>query len=428
MKILRTIAALALLCTSVAAAADSLVGGIREHISFLCSPSLEGRKAGSAGEKAAAGYLYDQLDKMGITMLSGREGDTFSIITTSGDTIASRNIVGIIEGIDPALRDEYIVVGAHIDHLGGYSVNIDGRPVRRIYPGADANASGVAALIEAARILAGCPEGLKRSVLLVGFGAMEEEFAGSRYFALAGGFRHIANVKMMINLDMLGRGNGANPFEIYPSADTRLISGIMEQVLRGESVSAIPKIHNGMVFPSDNLAFKQAGIPNLTFSTGISREYRTIMDTPELIYYDNLAAETVYISAFVKSACNRAGLTAPDIEPDQATVYAISDCDTAPMFFRRNVQSFLDDWVYKYLKYPGAAVEAGIQGTVTVSFIVEANGLVSNVAIERSVSETLDAEALKVVSASPKWTPATIGGKKVRTKIVIPIEFRLKKR
>ncbi len=427
MKILRTIAALALLCTSVAAAAaDSLVGNIKEHISFLCSPSLEGRKAGSAGEQAAAGYLYDQLDKMGITMLSGREGDTFSIITAAGDTIASRNIVGIIEGIDPALRDEYIVVGAHIDHLGSYSVNIDGRPVRRIYPGADANASGVAALIEAARILAGYPEGLKRSVLLVGFGAMEEEFAGSRYFALAGGFRHIANVKMMINLDMLGRGNAANPFEIYPSADTKLVSGIMDQVLRGESVSAIAKIHNGMVFPSDNLAFKQAGIPNLTFSTGISREYRTAQDTPDLVYYDNLAAETVYIAAFVKSACNRASLSAPD--QDQSIVYAVSDCDTPPLFFRRNIQSFLDDWVYKYLKYPNAAVEAGIQGTVTVSFIVEADGRVGSVTIERSVSETLDAEALKVVSASPKWTPATIGGKKVRTKIVIPVEFRLKKR
>ena len=176
MKCLKIIAASLLLCVSVAAtAADSLVGNIKGHIAFLCNPSLEGRKAGSEGEKAAAGYLYDQLDKMGITMLSGREGDTFSILTTAGDTIASRNIVGIIEGIDPSLKDEYIVLGAHFDHLGSYCVNIDGKAVRRIYPGADANASGVAALIEAARILAGYPEGLNRSVLLVGFGAMEED-------------------------------------------------------------------------------------------------------------------------------------------------------------------------------------------------------------------------------------------------------------
>lgn len=418
-----------LLCISVAGnAADSLVDNIKGHIRFLCSPALEGRKAGSAGERAAAGYLYDQLDKIGITMLSGRDGDTFTVIGADGDTIASRNIVGIIEGIDPKLRDEYIVVGAHIDHLGAYSVSIDGNPVRRIYPGADANASGVAALIEAARILASYPEGLSRSVLLVGFGAMEEEFAGSRYFALAGGFSQIANVKMMVNLDMLGRGNASNPFEIYHATDPALVSGVMSQVLRNESVSAIPGIHKGVVFPSDNLAFKQAAIPNLTFSTGISKEYRTTMDTPELVLYDNLAAETVYIAAFIKTVCNSPGLSAGDVAKDSESVYAASDCDTPPLFFRKDVQYFLDSWVYKYLKYPNAAVEAGIQGTVYVSFIIEADGQLSNVAVERGVSETLDAEALKVVGASPKWIPATIDGKKVRTKIVIPIEFRLKKR
>ena len=418
-----------LLCISVAGnAADSLVGNIKGHIRFLCSPALEGRKAGSAGEKAAAGYLYDQLDKIGITMLSGRDGDTFTVIGADGDTIASRNIVGIIEGIDPKLRDEYIVVGAHIDHLGAYSISIDGSPVRRIYPGADANASGVAALIEAARIIASYPEGLSRSVMLVGFGAMEEEFAGSRYFALAGGFSQIANVKMMVNLDMLGRGNASNPFEIYHATDPALVSGLMSKVLRNESVSAIPGIHKGVVFPSDNLAFTQAAIPNLTFSTGISKEYRTTMDTPELVLYDNLAAETVYIAAFIKTVCNSPGLSAGDAASNSESVYAASDCDTPPLFFRKDVQYFLDSWVYKYLKYPNAAVEAGIQGTVYVSFIIEADGQLSNVAVERGVSETLDAEALKVVGASPKWIPATIDGKKVRTKIVIPIEFRLKKR
>ena len=418
-----------LLCISVAGnAADSLVGNIKGHIRFLCSPALEGRKAGSAGERAAAGYLYDQLDKIGITMLSGRDGDTFTVIGADGDTISSRNIVGIIEGIDPKLRDEYIVVGAHIDHLGAYSVSIDGSPVRRIYPGADANASGVAALIEAARILASYPEGLSRSVMLVGFGAMEEEFAGSRYFALAGGFSQIANVKMMVNLDMLGRGNASNPFEIYHATDPALVSGVMSQVLRNESVSAIPGIHKGVVFPSDNLAFKQAAIPNLTFSTGISKEYRTTMDTPELVLYDNLAAETVYIAAFIKTVCNSPGLSAGNAASNSESIYAASDCDTPPLFFRKDVQYFLDSWVYKYLKYPNAAVEAGIQGTVYVSFIIEADGQLSNVAVERGVSETLDAEAVKVVGASPKWIPATIDGKKVRTKIVIPIEFRLKKR
>ena len=107
------------------------------------------------------------------------------------------------------------------------------------------------------------------------------------------------------------------------------------------------------------------------------------------------------------------------------------------------MQSFLDNWVYKYLKYPREAAASGIQGferivdkngnesyraVVQVSFIVEADGNVSTVQVERSVSEALDSEAVRVVSASPKWKPGTLAGKKVRTKIVIPVEYHLKKR
>ncbi|MBQ7459700.1 MAG: energy transducer TonB [Bacteroidales bacterium] len=103
----------------------------------------------------------------------------------------------------------------------------------------------------------------------------------------------------------------------------------------------------------------------------------------------------------------------------------------------------MDNWVYKYLNYPQEAIAQGVDGyqriedskgkvtykaVVYVSFIIEADGNISNVAIERGFSEPLDDEALRVVSASPKWKPATIDGKKVRTKIVIPVEYHLKNR
>lgn len=428
MRILRTIvAATALLSAIVPAAADSLQANLKRHSGFICDPALEGRKAGSDGEKKAARYLYDRLEELGVTMLCNREGDTFTIITSEGDTIVSQNIVGIIEGTDTALRNEYIVVGTHTDHLGSYTVNVNGTPQKRIYPGADANASGMAVLIETARILALNREALGRSVLFLGFGAMEEEFSGSRYFASEGGFSHIGDVKMMVNLDMLGRGTKENPFEIYAPLEHTPVSRIANIVRESESVTSMPAIHSGMVFPSDNLAFRQAGVPALTFSTGICREYRTVRDTPELLQFDNMAAETVYIAAFVKALSNLADLEQKEKSAEER-VYALSECDTPPRFFRHDVNSFLNDWVYKYLKYPQQAISEGIQGTVLVSFTVEANGAVDDVRIERGVSESLDAEALKVVSASPKWTPGTLDGKKVRTKIVIPVEFRLKKR
>lgn len=451
MRIYRTIAILAMLSLATAAFSQSLEDNLRRHVKQICAPANLGRKAGTDGERKIASYLHDQLESAGVTMLSGREGDTFTVITSAGDTIASRNIVGIIEGSDPALREDYIVLGAHMDHLGTYTVNVDGKPQQRIYPGADANASGVAALVEAARIIAQDPAGIRRSLIVVGFGAMEQEFSGSRYFATAGGFSYIGNVKMMLNLDMLGRGTAENPFEIYPSGDPKPISSLMNRVLENESVTAIPALHNGMVFPSDNLAFKQAEIPSLTLSTGICREYRTVRDTPELIIYENLAAETVYIAAFARAACNTDDLSGK--ASDQGRLYSISECDIAPQFFRGPARSFLEKWVYEYLKFPEEALAHGTDGferveervrtmninnyrfnptlkvyykaTVNVSFIVEADGNVTNVTIERGFSDPLDAEALRVVAASPKWKPGIVDGKKVRTKITIPVDFKL---
>ncbi len=425
MKIRLAIAAAALLALPAAnLAAQPLAGRLQNHTAYLCSPALEGRKAGLEGERLAAEYLYSQLEALGITMLTGKEGDTFTVVKEDGSKVESRNIVGILPGDDPALREEYIVVGAHMDHLGSYSVNVNGEPQNRIYPGACSNASGVAALVECARILCDDPSMRLRSIIFIGFGAMEEEFAGSRYFACEGGFSGIGSVKMMVNLDMLGR---EGPFEVYTAMPAAAINSILSAVQEQESVTENPKVHAGVVFPSDNLAFKQAGIPAATLSTGIFREYRTVQDTPQLLSLDNLASQALYASAFVKTICNKASLSG-DGAPGEEKVYAPGECDTPPLFFKHEVQSFLDSWVYKYLKYPQEDIREGVQGKVIVSFIVEADGEVSNVSVERGVSETLDAEAVKVVGASPKWTPATRGGKKVRTKIVIPVEFRLKRR
>ena len=415
-----------LFAPSFAASADNLEVPLKRHIEFLSDPSLNGRAPGSSGEHSAACYLYDQLSKAGVEMLSGREGSTFTVITPAGDTISSRNIVGIIEGSDPKLREEYIVFGAHFDHLGQYFVNIDGVSTPFTYPGADSNASGVAALIECARLLAADAPLLKRSVIVVGFGATEAEFSGSRYFC-GEGFGFNEQTKLMVNLDMLGRCSARNPFEFYTAIPQTEMSGLLEYVDVHESNTIIPSRHSGVIFPSDCLPFSKAGIPALAFSTGISREYRTIKDTPDLINYTSLEAETLYISSFVKSAAIKETLFIKAETSSESKVYSFSECDVKPQFFRKGEDYFLSDWVYKYLKYPKSALEAGTQGKVMVSFIINQKGEVTDVAVVNEVSEALAAEAVKVVSASPKWTPGQIGGHKVSVKLVIPVEFRLKK-
>ena len=93
-----------------------------------------------------------------------------------------------------------------------------------------------------------------------------------------------------------------------------------------------------------------------------------------------------------------------------------------------NPTKFLKDWVYQYLKYPESALRDGIQGRVTVDFIIEKDGKVTNVHVTKGVDEELDSEAVKVVAASPKWKPGRVNGNKVRTLMSIPVEFRLEKK
>ena len=99
------------------------------------------------------------------------------------------------------------------------------------------------------------------------------------------------------------------------------------------------------------------------------------------------------------------------------------------MFFgSADPRSFISTWVYKYLKYPESAIRDGIQGTVQVEMIIGKDGKVTDVKVVKSVSEELDAEALKVVAASPKWTPGRVSGNKVKASLTIPVEFRLERR
>ena len=122
----KAIAIITALCLCIQGFSQRLNTQLRQHVEYLCSDAMAGRPAGSQGERKAAEYLYSALSRADITMISKRSGDEFRIVNGK-DTITSRNVIGIIEGYDPVLRDEYIVVGAHMDNIGTYSVTIDGK-------------------------------------------------------------------------------------------------------------------------------------------------------------------------------------------------------------------------------------------------------------------------------------------------------------
>ena len=135
-----------------------------------------------------------------------------------------------------------------------------------------------------------------------------------------------------------------------------------------------------------------------------------------------------YIYGFMLAAANMDKPFRFNSPGSDEAVYMMADCDVPPKYFNNtDLGKFMNEWVYTYLKYPQEAVDKGIQGTVDVSFIVEKNGEVTNVKVERGVDPLLDDEAVKVISVSPKWKAGIRKGQKVRTKITVPVEFRLAK-
>lgn len=421
---------------------DLLKQNLREHIRALTADSLLGRESGTKGEKLAADYISSVLERYGVMNLYPANGQDFSFVINGKDTLFSRNIVGIIEGYDPLLKNQYIVIGAHYDHIGYSQMETGSGKVMQIFRGADNNASGVAALLEVAREINSRSFQFPRSVIIAAFGAGEKLSTGSWYF-LNRGFTFRDSIYFMINLDMVGRSGKEN----FPSVYTTLPDASLNALLKDASnMPAIisPSVHSTGGMISDHQNFTTAGIPVVLITTGNHRDNRTFRDREEEIDYGTLEDIVMYTAGLArlasgkeyklektaladdgrgKSGENKADKT--DSDPER--VYTRFEVDQPPTFLNSDEQVFLDRWVYDYVKYPKQAVKAGIQGRVVVEFIVEKDGSVSSVKVVKSLDESVDAEAVKVIKASPKWKPGIHNGKRVRVKIALPVEFRLRR-
>ena len=136
------------------------VRALKAHVSYLAGAQLEGRKAGSEGERMAADYLTEKLKEYGIDILTA--GSEFGLVEGQ-DTLTSRNVMGFLQGWDKSLNGHYIVVGARMDNLGTDTLTVDGERLNRIYYGANGNASGMALLLELAQKLSYARTLLRRS-------------------------------------------------------------------------------------------------------------------------------------------------------------------------------------------------------------------------------------------------------------------------
>lgn len=196
----------------------------------------------------------------------------------------TRNVVMHLKGEDEVLRNEYVVIGAHFDHLGMGGSSSRARDTVAVHHGADDNASGVSAMIELAERFALTPGSHKRSLLFLAFSGEESGLLGSKYFT-DNPLVDLSKVNAMINLDMVGRLQDSS-LQIGGVGTATEFRDIITS-LTDTSLFRLSLSEEGYG-PSDHSSFYGKDIPVLFFSTGAHLDYHTPSDTWEKLNYPGM--------------------------------------------------------------------------------------------------------------------------------------------
>ena len=245
---------------------------LRAEVHFLCDSLLAGRGFGTSGVQGSTFYLLRQLRDAGLRT-------TVQSFSAGGRT--GHNVVAVT----PGWFRRYIIVGAYADGLG----TLGGR----IYPGADANASGVAALLALARTLPACCDG-EVGLVFVAFDGHGADLAGSRAFLER--YRGLYPVSLMVNLDILGstlapvkkdRPNylmALGGREFWFNLESASFRADIDLTFDYYGSDAFTRIFYRQV--SDQRWFLEAGIPAVMFTSGITMNTNKATDTPDTLDYD----------------------------------------------------------------------------------------------------------------------------------------------
>lgn len=294
-----------------AAAVDSATvreADVRRQLEVLAADSLEGRRTGEPGAEKAARYIAAEMRAMGLRpmgdsgsflqrvplgMAPGRNGrprvallDSWAAQDTvvAADRRTGYNVIGVIPGSDPQLRDEIVLVDAHYDHLG-VGAPVDGDS---IFNGADDDASGVVAVLQIARALANGPPP-RRTVVFSAMTGEEVGLLGTRWYIAHPPFpleRTVANleIEMIGRPDSLAGGSGKAWLTGYERST-------MGDQLKTQGIPIVPDPRPDQRFfeRSDNIAFARRGIPAHTLSTfNLHDDYHTPADEVERVDFGHM--------------------------------------------------------------------------------------------------------------------------------------------
>ena len=210
------------------------------------------------------------------TSAGGRATDVICTLATevAEREVQGRNVIGLLPGVDPVLREQFVVIGAHADHVGRGEAGGSRDGSGEIHNGADDNASGTAGLLELAQAFATCPVKPRRSMLFMAFTGEELGLLGSRHW-VKNPTRPLGQVAAMVNLDMIGR-----------SVNDRVTAEAVEssagfQALCEKHNAAIGcdlKFTKGVRGDSDHYSFYAGGVPVIFFFTGLHADYHKSTD------------------------------------------------------------------------------------------------------------------------------------------------------
>lgn len=271
---------------------DEIFSEIKESVYTLAADDMMGRETGTEGEIKASQYIMSEFVQIGVQAFPSLGGYLQPFVFTAnphfdpehghpiGKSIG-HNVVGYLENG----KDEWIVVGAHYDHIGmggPYSREPD---MHAVHNGADDNASGVAAMLALARQLRSRP--LDYNVLLIAFSGEEFGLWGSKHFIenlpIAS-----SSIRYMLNFDMVGRMSDAKELVVHGTGT----SPIWPESLResNETVGLKLVMKESGSGPSDHAAFYQNDIPVLFFFTGQNEDYHKPSDDADKINYPGIHA------------------------------------------------------------------------------------------------------------------------------------------
>jgi hypothetical protein len=263
---------------------------LKDHVYYLAQPVMKGRQPRTIGSQRARQYIMDCFEACGLHPWAGQ--DSYELPFDEGT-----NVVAVLPGTDPRLRDKYILVTAHYDHLGIHE--------GKVYPGATDNASGVAAVLEIARQTSQQDPGPRRSMAFAAFDCEERGLLGARAFSRRPDFQR-RSIAAVVNIDMLGHEpadeSGRIMLTLSPYNVPRIMR-LLQQAAAREGIHLASMVPMGM--GSDHAVFRDLHIPCLVFSCGVFADLHQPGDTPDKLNYLNMKHDVAVILAVVRTLADR---------------------------------------------------------------------------------------------------------------------------